>query len=208
MIAAAIVFLVFCAVTDVFYVARIFFSAGKFTFRHLLGYTSRTPLTAEIELKSIVLPADIDVIGHMNNSRYLREFDFGRMAWIHGTGIALGMFPSRSIPCPILSAVSVRFRRSLHLFQVFVMKTRMLSWDDCSFFVEQRIVDGSGFVCTVMLCKMTFPGVAPQAIVDKIEGKTVTRPALPPEVSSWIESISHSSAKLRQEAKLEIKKQT
>ena len=208
MIIAIVVFLVLCTVFDVLYFIRAILIGGKLTMRQLLGYKSRTSLTTETELRSIVLPTDIDLLGHMNNSRYLREFDFGRTDWICSNGIALGMFPSRSIPCHVVSAVSVRFRRSLCLFQVFVIKTRMLSWDDCSFYLEQRIVDQSGFVCTVMLCKMAFPGVTPQGIVDELEGKPVTRPSIPPEVSSWIESISYSSTRLRQEAKLEAKKQT
>lgn len=68
------------------------------------------------EIDSRVMTTDLDWLLHMNNSKYPRELDYGRIDFWGNNGIykkmrAKGMFF-------VLGAINLRFRRELNLFQV------------------------------------------------------------------------------------------
>jgi len=89
-------------------------------------------------LNLIVLPNDLDIYGHMNNSRYLAVMDLGRMDAFLRSGLVSA---TRGAGWnPVLSAAKVRFRRELRLFQRFRLETRILFWEDTTFVMEHRII--------------------------------------------------------------------
>ncbi|GCB73694.1 hypothetical protein scyTo_0002775, partial [Scyliorhinus torazame] len=106
----------------------------------------------EQTVRSIVLLQDIDFLGHMNNSRYLRECDFARISLY----IRNGMFHvTRKLKANmVLGAATIRYRRSLRLFEQFKIRSRILCWDEKAFYIEQEFIScRDSFVCATMLCR-------------------------------------------------------
>lgn len=131
-------------------------------------------LLQEQTFQSVVLPSDLDMLLHMNNARYLREADLARCVHLTRCGIfqavrALGAHT-------VLSAVGCRYRRSLHLFERFVIHTRLLGWDERTFFLEQRFVSArDGFVCAVLFVRQHVVGASPDKAVQHLCRRKVRR---------------------------------
>jgi acyl-CoA thioesterase FadM len=87
-----------------------------------------------------VLPTDLDVLLHVNNGVYLSLMDLGRIDLMLRNGLAAKLRARGWYP--IVVAETIQFRRSLTLFQRFEIETRVLSWDDNAFLVEQRFLRG------------------------------------------------------------------
>ena len=88
----------------------------------------RTPLR--------VMPNDLDLLRHMNNGSYLTLMDIGRVDMLVRTGAQREI--SRRRWYPVVVGESIRFRRSLELWDRFVIVTRVVGWDERVFFLEQR----------------------------------------------------------------------
>ncbi|EDO34696.1 predicted protein, partial [Nematostella vectensis] len=99
-----------------------------------------------------VLPSDLDVFLHMNNSRYLRALDFARYEHFLGSGMSSVL---RKHKCRfILAATTIRYRRSLELFQKIKLTTKIVYWDDRAFYFEHHFIDEEGFVSAVAFSKV------------------------------------------------------
>jgi len=86
------------------------------------------------------MPADLDILGHMNNGVYLSIMDLGRLDLLVRAGIwkkfdRLGYYP-------VVANESISFRRSLQPWQRYVLETRIVGYDDRAVYVEQRFVVG------------------------------------------------------------------
>jgi acyl-CoA thioesterase FadM len=88
-----------------------------------------------------VLPADLDVLRHVNNGVYFSLMDLGRLDLLVRSGVwdtfqRLGYYP-------VVAAETVTFRRSLQLWQEYELQTRIVGYDDRAVFIEHRfVVDG------------------------------------------------------------------
>ncbi|KAL5460565.1 hypothetical protein EMCRGX_G034017 [Ephydatia muelleri] len=107
----------------------------------------------EYRIHGVVLPSDIDFQLHMNNSKYLREMDFGRVAMFQERGIydTLVALKAKRL---VVAALSIRYRRSLRLFDRFTLKTRIIYWEAEAMYIEQSFVASDGFITTVTLGKL------------------------------------------------------
>ena len=192
------------AFTDVWYFLRITWLRLEYRLSGREGGRQRRltldHLLAEYVRWGIVLPSDIDFMMHMNNSKYLREMDFGRIGLSMERGIHSAVRKLGAL-C-VLGAASIRYRRSLHVFQRFSLTTRVVCWDETSIYMEQRVVARDGFVSAINLAKLPVRGATPQDLIREVTGETVASPAMPPEVTSWMESMKQSSEALRREAGL------
>jgi hypothetical protein len=83
---------------------------------------------AETVTRWRVMPGDLDLFGHMNNSRYLMLMDFGRLDYLARMGLLATAFRQRWI-VPVGTA-QVDFYRSLKPFERFEIATQVLSWND------------------------------------------------------------------------------
>ncbi len=88
----------------------------------------------------IVLPGDLDIYGHMNNGRYLTLMDLGRMDLLFRTG--MGKIAGKHRWGPLVGQVTIRYRKSLKLFQPFEIHTRITGWDEKWFYIEQTFRRG------------------------------------------------------------------
>ncbi|XP_046884411.1 protein THEM6 [Hypomesus transpacificus] len=151
-----------------------------------------------------VLPHDLDYMGHMNNSRYLRECDFARFHHYSRNGIfnatrVLGV-------TMVVGASTIRYRRSLAFGEAFEIRTRILAWDEKSFYVEQRFVSKKdGFISAIMLCRQNVVHSSPEKIMEYLCKRKVECPEYPEDLKHWISYIAASSQALRAESGLEEK---
>ncbi|KAM4688722.1 protein THEM6 [Discoglossus pictus] len=182
------------SILDVWYFLRAFLAVAKARLQpHVKD------LLKEHTYSSIVLPHDLDFLLHMNNSRYLREADFARLSYFTRSGL-FGAIHSLSAGM-VMAACTVRYRRSLKLFENFEIRTRLLCWDDKAFYVEQRFVaPRDEFVCAVLLSRQHIMGNSPDKVVQSMCKRKVESPEFPEEVVHWISYNDNSSQKLRAES--------
>ncbi len=146
-------------------------------------------ITDEVALGMRVLPTDIDLLGHMNNGRYLSLMDIGRLALMMRTGI--GQAARRHGWFPLVRRVSIEYLHPLRPFQRFRLATRALSWDDKWFYLEQRFIAGER-VCARAYVQGLLRGphgnVAPTTILEAVGAPEHEAPADPPPMGGPGES--------------------
>ena len=90
----------------------------------------RSPCTPEEFLEPMLIqrrmmPMDIDLFVHMNNIRYLRATEFGRLFYMFRTGLDKAI---RNLSAyVVLTATTVRYRRELRLFQSYTLRTSIIN---------------------------------------------------------------------------------
>ncbi|XP_058031628.1 protein THEM6-like [Ahaetulla prasina] len=147
---------------------------------------------------SWVLPADLDWVGHMNNARYAREADFGRYIYMFRCGLLQTIW-NRKLTT-VLVASSLRFRRSLKLWEHFKIRTRLLGWDDHAFFLEQQFIScQDGFICAIMLARHHVTGISPSEVLQILYGRQVESPEIPEDVHCWLKSNQINRERLKNE---------
>ena len=92
----------------------------------------------EVSVSFTVSPTDLDVLGHMNNGRYLTLMDLGRYELLKRSGwwerlAELGW-------AAVVAGQTITYRRELRLGQRFDLRTRVLGFDDRWCYLEHRFV--------------------------------------------------------------------
>ncbi len=100
-----------------------------------------------------VMPLDCDFNMHMNNGRYLTFMDLGRIHMIGQTGMLRPMLRARWMP--VLGAAEINFIRPLGPLRRFDLLTRLITWDEKYFYIEQRFEAGDQ-LCAIALVKGLF----------------------------------------------------
>jgi len=135
----------------------------------------------------VVLPSDIDVLFHVNNGVYLSMLDAARVDMMLRSGFA-GLV-RRAGYYPVVAAETIRFRRSLKLFERFRVDTRVLGWDEKAFVLEHRFMLGDTLaaeaVVRIRFLKRTGGGVDTALVLELAGKKDATAPALPEWIAAW-----------------------
>ena len=156
-----------------------------------------------IVLNGIVMPSHIDGHMHMNNSKYLREMDFGRIKTYFESGMLDASWKLGA--ATLVAAISIRYRRSLQLWERFSLLTKVMHWNKDAFYLEQRFIGKDGFTCAIAMVKMVARSkdgrVSPAEIVKLMggEGESVKSPSATPELKYWMESLEKSSKSMKKE---------
>lgn len=160
----------------------------------------RLGMLDESAVRLRVLPADLDLNGHMNNGRYLSVMDLGRLDLTARLGLLGPAVRERWMP--VVSGITIRFRRSLRPFERYELRTRIVSWDDEWVYMEQRFVRGET-VFAVAHVKGIFLDrerrKVPVATLRRALGATEPPPRSPDELALCFVG-SHSSLFVRQGA--------
>jgi acyl-CoA thioesterase FadM len=143
-----------------------------------------------------VLPNDIDV-WKVSDDRYFALMDLGRMDLVTRSGVLKLMLKNKWRP--LVTFNTIRFRHSLRVFQRYQLKTRVVWWDDTTFYWKQvferkgRVV-ATGYVCGTPLA--LHGAVPPQKILDHL-GLSVTKPNQPAIVARLkeLEDLVHETQK-------------
>jgi YbgC/YbaW family acyl-CoA thioester hydrolase len=133
-----------------------------------------------------VLPTDLDVLRHVNNGVYLSMMDLARVDLMMRAGLARKLRQRGWYP--VVVAQTIRFRRSLTLFQAFTIETRVLGWDEKAFVLEQRFERGAEPVANALVrARFLATGgerISPQDVLALV-GESSSSPALADEVARW-----------------------
>lgn len=115
---------------------RLLFGILISHFRPAITTSGRT------ETRFRVWPQDMDVFGHMNNGRYLQIMDIARSTWMSRCGALAAMGDNKW--GAVLGGGTVRFGKSLKVFQSYRVTTRLVCWDHRWFYLEHGFVDNAG----------------------------------------------------------------
>ena len=133
-----------------------------------------------------VLPSDLDVLRHVNNGIYLSIMDLARVDLMTRCRLA-GRLRQRNW-FPVVAAQTIRFRRSLTLFQRFTVESRVLGWDDRAFLVEQVFMRDRELVAHAVV-RARFLGTKGERISPRdvlaLVGLGEPSPPLPATVARW-----------------------
>jgi acyl-CoA thioesterase FadM len=122
----------------------------------------------------------------MNNGKYLSILDIARVDLLIRAGIAAQI--SKNGWYPVVVAETIRFRKSLQLFDSFSVETSILGWDDKAFILQQRFLRKGACVAEAIVrarvLKKTGGSVLPQMILGTAGVTTPLNP-LPEWVREW-----------------------
>lgn len=131
-------------------------------------------LGAVTEYTMRVLPVDLDVLMHVNNGMYFSYMDFGRWDMIFRSGVydksrARGWYS-------VVAGETIKFKRSLKLWDKFTIKTQVIGYDDKYFFIRQtfvkdNLVHAIGMV-KVRFLKFSGGTVSTQEVLDLFKENT------------------------------------
>jgi acyl-CoA thioesterase FadM len=139
--------------------------------RIVVRFRSRLSIWGTSRTRFRVLPTDLDLLGHMNNGKYLTIMDLGRMDLMIRSGFwklidEHGWYP-------VVAAQTITYRRSLQPWQRFEVVTRIIGHDDRASYMEQRFVVGEKVyaraVVQARFLKKTGGTVTQQELLDAAE---------------------------------------
>jgi len=167
---------------------------------YALAYPFRSPLPAADGVSRLtfrVSPLDLDISLHMNNGRYLTLMDLGRFDYLVRTGLWRAVRANSWTP--IASAITIRYRRELTLFQRFAIETRIVSFAEASVVMEQVFVILSGRYKGQVAARALFKGGiysrSEKSFIDTARlmreiGVAEASPAITPEVEAFLKADS------------------
>jgi acyl-CoA thioesterase FadM len=141
-----------------------------------------------IEIRLRVLPNDLDVIGHMNNGRYMTITDLALVEYF--TRVGFLRLALRKGWRPMLGGSMISFRRGLKPFRRYTLRFAMLCWDDRWNYMRFEFVH-DGKTMAVGHAKGAIVGA--QGIVSTAEtlaalGLDARSPIIPESIAAWIEA--------------------
>jgi acyl-CoA thioesterase FadM len=143
-----------------------------------------------------VMPNDLDLLGHVNNGIYLSLMDLGRMDMMIRSGkwaqlTKLGW-------APVAASVTVSYRRSLRLWQRYVIETKVIGFDDKAMYMEQRFVrDGEVYVQGYMRARFVKKtgGTVSVAELGELAGIDPSTMPIPEWMADWASDVKMPAAR-------------
>src|SRR6187431_2310933 len=133
-----------------------------------------------------VWPPDLDVLFHVNNGVYLSMLDVARVDLLLRSGLVRRLW--RKGLYPVVAAETIRFRRSLQLFQAFEVETVIIGWDDKAFIIQHRFLRREELVAEAFVrsrfLRRAGGTVSSQELLE-LAGETGPSPALPAWIEAW-----------------------
>ena len=137
-----------------------------------------------------VWPNDLDLNMHVNSGRFLSFMDIGRMDLLARLRmlrrvLALGWRP-------LVGGAMITYRKSLMPFEAFVVKSRILCWDDKWFYFEHIIVNSKGDLAAIANVRGLLRGpngnVPPADLVALSGRNDIASPPVPEFIRQWSEA--------------------
>ncbi|HKO52772.1 MAG TPA: thioesterase family protein [Polyangiaceae bacterium] len=149
-------------------------------------FRPRCDLLEPVRKRFIVWPPDLDVLFHVNNGVYLSMLDVARVDLLLRSGAAKQL--RKSGLYPVVAAETIRFRRSLQLFQVFEVETTIIGWDDKAFLIQHRFLRReepiAEAVVRARILKRSGGTVNSRELLDLL-GRSESSPVLPTWIDAW-----------------------
>lgn len=127
---------------------------------------------------------DVDIfIRHMNNARYLRELDFARFHFYGLTGLYEEVRKRKG--GAVQGASSVRYRKTIPIFNLYKIETRLVWWDDKAIYLEQKFITlTDGFVRAIAMSKQCITNTNVVEMMKTFPGGEKV-PEAPEELQLW-----------------------
>ena len=149
-------------------------------------FRPRCDLLGPSRKRFIVWPPDLDVLFHVNNGVYLSMLDVARVDLMLRSGMVSEL--KRRGWYPVVAAETIRFRRSLQLFQAFEVETTVIGWDEKAFVIQHRFTRGEVLVAEAVVrsrfLKRGGGTVSSRELLDAV-GLNAASPPLPPWIADW-----------------------
>ena len=131
-------------------------------------------------------PWDLDPWMELNNGRTLTLYDLGRIPMAVRTGLT-GVLRARGWGITV-AGNTTRYRRRIHAFARFEMRSRCIGWDARFFYVEQSMWLGETCANHILIRKAitSAQGIVPPAQVLGALGQPAQSPPLPDWAQAWI----------------------
>jgi acyl-CoA thioesterase FadM len=142
-------------------------------------------------IRLTTLPTDLDILRHMNNGRYLSLFDLGRYDLLIRAGLAdatreRGWYA-------VVATETITFRKSLTLWQRFVVESRFIGHDDKALYLEQRAVVGGEVYARAIIRARMLKRTGGTVSHDELFA-AVGRPEGLPDIEPWMHDWATASA--------------
>lgn len=155
-----------------------------------LKRTSPCSLWDTVDSTFRVVPTDLDVLGHMNNGRYLTLMDLGRYELLKRSGwweesARRGWFA-------VVGGQTVTYRKELRVGQRFTLTTRVLGFDDRWCYLEQRFMVGETLHAFAIVRTRFLKRTGGSVPLDEIEEAVGGFPA-DKRVAPWVREWTHQT---------------
>lgn len=151
-----------------------------------IRFRPRCDVMGPARKRFIVWPPDLDVLWHVNNGVYLSMLDVARVDLLLRSGMAPRL--RKAGVYPVVAAQTIRFRRSLQLFQVFEVETLIIGWDEKAFVLQHRFLRGDELVAEAVVrsrfLKRKGGTVSTRELLELL-GRTGPSPELPAWIAAW-----------------------
>lgn len=156
-----------------------------FNFFYCYYFGAKLKIQEAVERWSIVLPDQIDMNFHMNNSHFYNSLELARVEFLVRTGLFTLL--NKEGCTTMLAGQSLQFRRQLNLFQVFTTTCQVSYVDEKWVYIEQEMWSKGLFVAR---------GISRIGIVDKKTQKLVNPQTLLKPLSTNESLFSKSNQKI------------
>ena len=133
----------------------------------------------------MVLPQDIDPFMELNNGRHVTLLDLGRYGY--GSRVNINDFLKKQKWSLTITGTYNEYRYRLRLFQRFVLKTKIIGYDENWFYFFQKIErNGKTHMASVVKYAFTSKNgiVKPKEVVEAME-----EPYDPTQLPPWVTEI-------------------
>ena len=148
---------------------RLLFILIASLWRHKMSFLDESVLNFR------VLPNDID-IRQMTNDRFIALMDLGRMDMAFRVGLFKPMVQQKWVPLATFD--TIRFRHFLKVFQKFKLHTKIMFWDEKTFYFEQQFERHDRIVATDYVCANCLGSegpIGPEKVIAST-GQSVNKP--------------------------------
>jgi YbgC/YbaW family acyl-CoA thioester hydrolase len=162
----------------------IFRTIWIFLKRHFLKETSFADKTV---ISMRVMPTDLDFLWHVNNGVYFSFMDFGRWDMIFRNGVFSAA--KNNGWYSVVAAETIKFKKSLELWDKFEIETQIMGHDERYFFIQQKFLR-KGHLMATGLVKIRFlkrkgGTVATKDVLELFKGHTLENKA-PELAQDWM----------------------
>lgn len=137
----------------------------------------------------ICWPWDLDAFLELNNGRTLTLFDLGRLGMAQRAGLVDVL--KRERWGLTMAGSSVRYRRRIHGFERFTVKSRAVCWDDKFTYIEQSMWKKDGECANHVLYRAAVTDkngiVAPERVLQAMNQSAVS-PPMPDWIANWCQA--------------------
>jgi acyl-CoA thioesterase FadM len=152
-------------------------------------FRPRCEVLGPVRKRFVVWPPDLDVLLHVNNGVYLSMLDVARVDLMLRSGMAERLRKHKIYP--VVAAETIRFRRSLQLFQAFEVETTVLGWDEKAIIIQHHFLRWGELIADAVVrarfLRRQGGTVSSRELLEILDvaERVGPSPELPPWVDAW-----------------------